>query len=88
MIMITSTVIEEFEQLWKRRGIFHVDLTYGQALAQYTKCTREDPDSLFLCTSPYPAIMSWVEQKINANTQIQAEAVDRTDISAAFKNSN
>lgn len=74
--MITETVIGDFESLWRRRGIFHVDLTYGQALAQFTKCELSHPDSIFLATAPYPTVRAWIEGKVDANKKIQTQASD------------
>jgi hypothetical protein len=71
MIMITINVYKEFELLW-RRHVFDVNLTYGQALAQYSLCSDEDPASSFLHTSSYPVIKVWIEEQISAHQQTQA----------------
>lgn len=86
--MITDSVFKDFEALWKRRGIFHVDLSYGQALAQYTKCTREDSASSFLCNAPYREVKAWVEETIHANSKIQVEAADNPSVKTPHKNSD
>jgi hypothetical protein len=73
MIMITAQAFETFESLWRRRGTYHEDLSYGQALAKFTKCEISDPDSDFLATASYPAVKQWVQEQVDANSKIQAK---------------
>lgn len=86
--MITAQAIETFESFWRRRGTYHADLTYGQALAQFVKCEIDHPDALFLATSPYPLVKAWIEEKINANKKIEEKADDGASNKTALSNTN
>lgn len=86
--MITTQTLMDFERLWARRGTFHVDLSYGQALAQYTLCNKDDPDYLFLVTAKYQPVSVWIQEKINANSKDQAQATDHSGNQAAHKSSH
>lgn len=74
--MVSKSVFSDFESLWKRRGCFDPNLTYGEAFAQYTKCVPSDPEYSFLSSSPYPIVKEWIEGKISDNKEVRAKADD------------
>lgn len=84
--MLTAQNLEMFESLWKRRGTYHEDLTYGQALAQFTKCEPTDSASEFLANAKYPAVKQWVQEQVDANSKVKAK--DHSGQSTSLSNPN
>lgn len=74
--MINKSVLSDFESLWRRRVCFDRNLTYGEAFAQYTKCTADDPEFSFLTSAPYPEVKKWIEGELSANKEVRAKADD------------